>query len=399
MNQKAYVVYAKRTAVGRMGGTLKNIEPDDLLMPLLEDFKSENLIPNEELTELVIGQAKQTQDHSNIARKVLLKTGLPETLPGYTVHRACGSGMQSIHNALMGIRSGLGQAYLVGGVESMSTAPYYVNGARFGLMSGSTEFKDPNRSSQPGSQPLEMYGNLNMGETAENLAEQYNISRSEQDEFARSSQEKAKKAIESSRFKEEIVPVKVPQRKKEPLLFDTDEHPRDTSLEKLGKLPPAFRKNGTVTAGNSSGLNDGASLMLVVSEEMVKKYNLNVMAEVVSIGLSGVNPKIMGIGPVDASKKALESIDLSIDSMDLVELNEAFAAQSLAVINDLNIDPDKLNVNGGAIALGHPIGNSGTRISVTLVHEMMKRNSKYGLATLCIAGGQGIATVFKSFDG
>ncbi|MGM8215846.1 thiolase family protein [Bacillaceae bacterium W0354] len=396
MSKKVYVVYAKRTAVGKLGGTLKSIEPDDLLLSLFEDYKKEALIPDEELAEVIIGQAKQTQDHSNIARKALLKAKFPESLPGYTVHRACGSGMQSIHNAFMSIKSGFGDAFLVGGVESMSTAPYYVNDARFGFLSGNVDFKDPNKSSQPGSQPVEMYGDLTMGETAENLREKYEISREEQDEFALNSQIKARQAIESGRFKDEIVPVLVPQRKKDPIVFDTDEHPRETSLEKLAQLPAVFRKNGTVTAGNSSGLNDGASLLLLVSEELVEKYNLKPLAEVTSIGVSGVDPAIMGIGPVEASQKALDRVGLTVNDVDLVELNEAFAAQSIAVNRELSVPEDKLNVNGGAIALGHPIGNSGSRICVTLIHEMLKRNSDVGLATLCIAGGQGIATVFKS---
>lgn len=396
MSKKVYVAYAKRTAIGKLGGTLKSVEPDDLLMPLFEDYKKQNLIPNDALTEVIIGQAKQTQDHSNIARKALLKADFPESLPGYTVHRACGSGMQSIHNAFMSIKAGYGDAFLVGGVESMSTAPYYVNNARFGFLSGSAEFRDPNRSSQPGSQPIEKYGHLTMGETAENLREMYNISREEQDLFALNSQQKAKIAIETGRFKDEIVPVLVPQRKKDPIVFDTDEHPRETSLEKLAKLPAVFREGGTVTAGNSSGLNDGASLLLLVSEDHLKKYNLEPLAEVVSIGVSGVDPKIMGIGPVEASRRALDLAGLTIDDVDLVELNEAFAAQSIAVNRELKVPEEKLNVNGGAIALGHPIGNSGSRICVTLIHEMLKRKSEVGLATLCIAGGLGISTVFKS---
>lgn len=396
MSKRVYVAYAKRTPIGKLGGSLKTVEPDDLLMPLFEDYQEQQLIPNEELDEVIIGQAKQTQDHSNIARKALLKAGFSETLPGYTVHRACGSGMQSIHNAFMAIQSGYGNAFLVGGVESMSTAPYYVNHARFGFLSGNVELKDPNKASQPGSQPIEIYGELTMGMTAENLAEKYQISREEQDEFALNSQKKAKKAIQSDRFKDEIVPVIVPQRKKGFIVFDTDEHPRDTSLEKLAALPAVFKKDGTVTAGNSSGLNDGASLLLLVSEEIVEKYHVTPLAEVISIGVSGVDPTIMGIGPVEASRKALQNVGLTIDDVDLVELNEAFAAQSIAVNRELNISDEKLNVNGGAIALGHPIGNSGARICVTLIHEMLKRKSRVGLATLCVAGGQGVSTVFKS---
>jgi acetyl-CoA C-acetyltransferase len=277
----------------------------------------------------------------------------------------------------------------------MSTAPYYVRNARYGFISGNAELLDPNKESQPGSQPIETYGRLTMGLTAENLAEEYRISREEQDEFALESQNKALRAIGEGRFKDEIVPVLVPQKKGDPIVFDTDEHPRKTSLEKLAALPPVFKENGTVTAGNSSGLNDGASLLLVVSEEAVQKYGLKPIAEIVSIGTSGVEPDRMGIGPVSATYKALEKANLTISDLNLVEINEAFAAQILAVNRELKIPLDILNVNGGAIALGHPIGNSGARICVTLLHEMKKRGAELGLATLCIAGGQGIATIFK----
>lgn len=396
IDNHVYVVSAKRTAVGKIGGALRDVQPDDLLLALFQDLKGKQFIPEDAINEVIIGQAKQSQDQSNIARQALLKADFPESIPGYTVQRQCGSGMQAIHNAFLAIKAGYGNAFIVGGVESMSNAPYYISNARYGLLSGNGEILDPNKESQPGSQPQEKYGRLIMGETAENLAEQYSISREEQDQFAYNSQVKANEAIEAGKFRDEIVPVKIKQRKGDPILFETDEHPRLTSLEKLATLKSVFKTNGTVTAGNSSGLNDGASMLLVVSGKLAKKYDLPILAEVVSIGVSGVDPRVMGIGPVSASKNALMQAGISESELDLIELNEAFAAQSIAVLKELSVPMEKVNVNGGAIALGHPIGNSGARITVSIIHEMLKRNVKWGLATLCIAGGQGIATVLKN---
>ncbi|MDF2713371.1 MAG: thlA 2 [Paenibacillus sp.] len=396
MDNRVFVVSAQRTAVGKLGGALKDIQPDELLLPLFENLKTQQLLPEEEIDEVIIGQAKQSQDQSNIARKALLKANLPEALPGYTVHRQCGSGMQAIHNAYLSIRAGAGHAYIVGGVESMSCAPYYIRNGRYGFIAGNAEILDPNKESQPGSQPEEKYGRLVMGMTAENLAEAYAISREEQDRFAYHSQLKAHEAIETGKFEDEIVAVPIPQKRGGPVRFSVDEHPRKTDLDKLAALQPAFKKNGTVTAGNASGLNDGASMLLVVSGEMVKKHRLEPLVEVTALGVSGTRPDIMGIGPVEATRKTLKMANLDIRDLDLVELNEAFAAQALAVMKDLELPAEKINVNGGAIALGHAIGNSGARIGVTLIHEMMKRKAKWGLGTLCIAGGQGIATLFRS---
>lgn len=396
IDNHVYVVSAKRTAVGKIGGALRDVQPDDLLLPLFQDLKEKQFLPEDAINEVILGQAKQSQDQSNIARQALLKADFPKSIPGYTVQRQCGSGMQAIHNAFLAIKAGYGNAFIVGGVESMSNAPYYISNARYGLLSGNGAILDPNKESQPGSQPQEKYGRLIMGETAENLAEQYSISREEQDQFAYKSQVKANAAIETGKFRDEIVPVKIKQRKGDAFLFETDEHPRLTSLEKLATLKPVFKTNGTVTAGNSSGLNDGASMLLVVSGKLAKKYDLPILAEVVSIGVSGVDPRVMGIGPVSASKNALTQAGIEEKDLDLIELNEAFAAQSLAVLKELRVPLEKVNVNGGAIALGHPIGNSGARITVSLIHEMLKRNVKWGLATLCIAGGQGIATVLKN---
>lgn len=395
MGRKVFIAHAKRTAVGKMGGTLKSLTPDQLLLPLYEDLLEKTGLPKEAIDEVIIGQAKQSQDQSNIARYSLLKAKLPESLPGYTVHRQCGSGMQAIQNAYMSIISGMNKVVIAGGVESMSTAPYYLRNARYGYGAGNALLLDPNKESQPGSQPEDPYGRLTMGMTAENLAEDYSITREEQDQFALDSQLKAAEAITSGQFKDEIVPVEVPQRKKPSIMFEVDEHPRDTSLEKLANLKPVFKENGTVTAGNASGLNDGASMLLIVSEEMVGQYNLEPLAEIVGMGVAGVAPDRMGIGPVEATKKALQMGNLQLSDIDLIELNEAFAAQSLAVIQELGLPNEKVNVNGGAIALGHPIGNSGARICVTLIHAMIKRQAQLGLATLCTAGGQGIATILK----
>lgn len=395
MSRKVFVIEAKRTAVGKLGGTLRNVQPDNLLLPLYKHVIDERKIDPNLIDEVIIGQAKQSQDQSNIARYSLLKAGLPVEIPGYTVHRQCGSGMQAIHNAYFSITTGMHDLVVAGGVESMSTSPYYLRNARFGYGAGNGEILDPNTESQPGSQPIDEYGRLTMGMTAENLVEDYNISREKQDEFALNSQEKAAHAIKNGYFEDEIIPISVPQRKGEDISFKVDEHPRDTSMEKLSQLKPVFKKNGTVTAGNSSGLNDGASMLLLASEDFVEQHKLTPLAEVVGLGVAGVVPDRMGIGPVPAIKKALKTASLTLDDLGLIELNEAFASQSLAVIEELGLNASKVNINGGAIALGHPIGNSGSRISVTLLHAMKKENAKYGLSTLCTAGGQGIATIFK----
>jgi acetyl-CoA C-acetyltransferase len=300
-------------------------------------------------------------------------------------------------DAFFQIRCGEGDILLAGGVESMSTAQYYLRNARYGYGVGNALMLDPNTESQPKSQPEETYGSLIMGMTAENLAEKFEISREEQDRFAYKSQMGAITAIDNGRFRDEIVPVALPQKKGEPVLFEIDEFPRrDTSPEKLAKLKPAFKiPGGTVTAGNSSGRNDGAAALLVASESAVQKNNLKPMARIVAVASAGVDPRYMGIGPVPATRKVLEKAGLSLADMGLVEINEAFAAQTLACVKELGVDESILNVNGGAIALGHPLGCSGARILVTLVHEMAKRNERYGLAAICIAGGQGLAVVVE----
>ena len=318
-------------------------------------------------------------------------------MPGYTVHRQCGSGVQAINNAALQIMTGQSEIIIAGGAESMSTAPYYIRNVRYGLGAGNGEIIDPNTESQPRSQPIEIYGNLTMGYTAENLAEKYNISREEQDEFALRSQILASEAIKSGRFSKEIVPYEV-KHKKEVKVFKVDEHPRLTSLEKLSNLKPVFKENGTVTAGNSSGRNDGASAVLVMSEEAALKRGLKPKARIIAQAASGVSPEIMGIGPVEATKKALSMAKLSLDEIGLIELNEAFSAQALAVIKELNMDLDRVNVNGGAIALGHPLGATGSILMTKLLHEMERRDVKYGLVTLCIGGGQGITTIVENLQ-
>lgn len=394
--ENVYVVSAFRTAVGRLGGGLKDVLPEDLSKVVLEKVVSEAGIEKAQVDEVILGQAKQTTDAPNIARVASLKSGFPVEMPSYTVHRQCASGLQAIINGAMQIQTGMSEIVAAGGVESMSTAPYYLRGARFGYQAGNAELLDPNTESQPKSQPEEIYGRFTMGMTAENLAEKYGISREEQDRFAYSSHMKALAAMDSGLFAEEIVPVPIPQRKGDPVLFDKDEHPRrDTTLEKLSKLPSVFRQGGTVTAGNSSGRNDGAAAVLLVSESAVKKTGVTPIARFVAMGAAGVDPRYMGIGPVPATRLALKRAGLSLEDIGLVELNEAFAAQSLSVVKELGLPMELLNVNGGAVALGHPLGCSGARITVTLLHEMRRRKTRYGLATICVAGGLGLSAIFE----
>lgn len=394
--REVVIVSAVRTAVGRIGGVFKDVPPEELAARVITAALERAGVAGEMVEEVIFGQAKQTQDAANLARVAALKAGLPVEVPAYTVNRQCGSGMQAVHNAAQAIMCGLIDIAVAGGVESMSTAPFYLRGARFGLGSGNAVLADPNTESQPGSQPQEIYGRLTMGMTAETLAEKYGISREEQDRFALASHEKALAAIASGAFKEEIVPVPVRVGKETTILVDTDEHPRQTSLEALARLKPVFKPNGTVTAGNSSGRNDGASAMVVMSAEKARELGLRPLAYIRGQAVAGVPPEMMGMGPVPATRKVLERTGLRLDEMDLVEINEAFAAQTLAVLRELPVDPARLNVRGGAIALGHPIGNSGARILVTLVHALRQTGGRYGLATLCIAGGQGIATVVEA---
>ena len=396
--KEVYVVSAARTPLGSIGGTLKNTQPEELLRVALEGAVSKAGIGKEIIDEVICGQAKQTTDAPNIARIVSLMMQIPEATPAYTVHRQCASGMQAILSGMQQIQCGYSDVVLTGGVESMSTAPFYIRNARFGVGNGNGVFVDPNIESQPKSQPNDIYGTFSMIQTADNVARQFGVSREAQDEFALASQTKAIAAIDSGRFKDEIVPVIIPQRKKEPTIFDTDEFPkRGTNMEKLSKLKTIFPE-GFVTAGNASGRNDGAAAVLVASKEKVEELGLKPMARIIAGCAAGVDPRIMGMGPVAATRKLMKMIEpqnLKLDDFGLVELNEAFAAQSVACVNELGLNPETVNVTGGAIALGHPLGCSGARISTTLLYEMQKRDVRYGLATICIAGGLGMAMAFE----
>lgn len=396
--KEVVVVSAVRTPIGSIGGTLKDIQPEVLVKTVLEGAINKIGLDKSIIDEVIIGQTKQTTDAPNIARVASLMVNIPEEVPAYTVHRQCASGMQAILNGMQQIQCDYSDVVIVGGVESMSTAPFYLRGARFGVGNGNTVFVDPNIESQPKSQPNDVYGTFNMIQTADSVAKQYNVSREEQDEFALLSQQKAIAAIDSNRFADEIIPVVIPQRKREPIVFDTDEYPkRTTNSEKLAKLKPIFSE-GTVTAGNASGRNDGASSLILMSKEKAEELGLKPLAKIMGAAAAGVDPRVMGIGPIPSTRKLLKKLNMKIEDFGLIEINEAFAAQSVACAKELNIDMDKLNVNGGAIALGHPLGCSGARISATLIHEMKKRNEKYGLATICIAGGLGMAIAFENLD-
>lgn len=392
--QQPVIIDGIRTPIGKLNGAMQDVQPEVMSALLLEKICERNNIDINLLNAVIMGQAKQSSDQPNIARLAALIANLPLELQAYTVHRQCGSGMQAVHNAAQEIMCGYADFVLAGGVESMSNAQYYLRQARRGYSVGNSVLLDPNTESQSRSQPVDKYGSLNMGMTAENIAEKYNISRTEQDEFAYASQLKTQKAVETGRFNDEIISVPV-KNKKETVLFTKDEHPRVTSLEKMAALKGAFKKDGTVTAANSSGRNDGAALLFIAEEQAALKKGFKPVARIISQSAAGVSPAYMGMGPVPATNLALQRAGLKLSDIGLIELNEAFAAQSLGVIKELGMDQEKVNVNGGAIALGHPIGCSGARIIVTLLHEMKKRQTRYGLATLCIAGGLGSCTIVE----
>ncbi len=384
--------------MGKFGGTLSTVRPDDMAALVLKEIVARN--PNLDpalIEDVVMGAANQAgEDNRNVARMALLLAGLPQEIGGVTVNRLCASGLQAIIDAGRAITCGDGEVYLAGGVESMTRAPFVMAKAE-AAFSRTAEIYDTTigwRFTNPALAKL--HYPFGMGETAENVAERYGISRETQDEFAHSSQLKYKAAAEVGKFRDEIVPVRIPQRKGEDIVFDTDEHPRLSSVEKLGTLSPAFKKEGSVTAGNSSGINDGAAVSIIVSEEVLKRYNLTPMARIVSAAVAGVDPAHMGMGPVPATRKALKRAGLSINDINLAEINEAFAAQAVPCVQQLEINPEIVNVNGGSIAIGHPLGASGTRISATLLHEMKRRdNVKYGLATMCVGVGQGAAVIYE----
>lgn len=396
--ETAYVVDILRTPIGRFGGTLASVRPDDLAAHVIKALVSRNpALPVNEMEDVIFGAANQAgEDNRNVARMALLMAGLPVEVAGTTVNRLCASGLQSIMDASRALLLGEGNAYIAGGVESMSRAPFVTAKAETSY-SRKVESYDTTIGWRFVNKKLaDLYYPFSMGETAENVADQWKITRDAQDAFAHESQVKYDNAHKAEKFNEELVPVSVPQRKTDPIIFEKDEHPRLSSLEKLASLQPAFREKGTVTAGNSSGINDGAAASLLVNEATLKRYNLKPMARVVSFAVAGVNPDIMGIGPVPATKKALSRAGLTVNDLDLIELNEAFASQSIACIQELKLESSKVNVNGGAIAIGHPLGASGTRISATLLHEMKKRGSRYGLATMCIGVGQGAAIIYEN---
>ncbi len=410
-----YIVDACRTAVGKFGGSLKPFQADELGAVVMKASVERSGVPVDQIDEVVFGHCRQTSDYSNTARVAALKAGIPESVPASTVMIACASGMMAVRTGVDSIRSGENEVVLAGGTETMTNAPFYVSNARWGIRAGTTEFKDALTEAQFNSQPQDKYGKFNMGMTAENIAQKYNITREDQDAFSLESQRKAIAAVDSGRFADEIIPITIPQRKADPIIFKDDEFPnRTTNEEKMAKLKPCFNIShdddgrlfgsseltGTVNAGSSSGRNDGASAIMLASEDKVKELGLKPMAKIVAIAAAGVDPRYMGMGPVPATQKALKMAGLTTDDIDLFELNEAFASQSLACIRELGIENrmDVINVNGGAIALGHPIGSSGSRIIVTLVHEMKKRGLKRGLATLCIAGGMGMATIVELCD-
>jgi 3-oxoadipyl-CoA thiolase len=404
---EVYIIDAVRTPIGVLGGALSAVRPDDLAAHVLQALVERTRIDPGMVEEVYLGCANQAgEDNRNIARMAALLAGFPVEVPAVTLNRLCASGLNAINQAYRAIRSGEGDVYIAGGVESMSRAPYSIPKAEQGFPFGNLTAWDTALGWRyPNPKMQETYGTESMGETAENLSEMYpDISREEQDAFALESHRRAVAAIDSGRFAEEIVPVCIPQRKGDPKIVDTDERPRrDTSLESLTKLRPAFRKNGTVTAGNASGLNDGAAAVLLMSESKAKALGLNPLARILASASAGVPPRIMGIGPVPAAKKALQRAGLEVEDLGLVELNEAFAVQSLAVIRELGLRQEITNVNGGAIALGHPLGCSGARIMTTLVHEMRRRASQesspyYGMAMLCVGVGQGEATVIESLS-
>jgi 3-oxoadipyl-CoA thiolase len=395
--RNALVIDALRTPMGRFGGALAAVRPDDLAAHVIRALVARNRVPGDEIDDVLWGAANQAgEDNRNVARMAALLAGLPVEVPGATVNRLCGSGLEAVNCAYRAIRSEEAELVVAGGSESMTRAPFVMaKGAT--AWDRTVQVHDTSigwRFVNP--RMRESYGTHSMGETAEEVARDYRVSRADQDAFALESHRRAVAARDEGRFAEEIVPVESPQRRGDPVRLESDEPPRpDTSLEKLASLKPAFRSGGSVTAGNSSGINDGAAAVLLASEGAAREQGWKPMARVVTSAVAGVEPRVMGLGPIFATRKALKRAGLSIDDIGLVELNEAFAAQSLACIRELGLEPDIVNVNGGAIALGHPLGCSGARILTSLLHEMGRRDVRYGLATMCIGVGQGIATIVE----
>jgi 3-oxoadipyl-CoA thiolase len=398
MSREVVIISAVRTPIGRYNGILKDVRPDDLgAIVIVEAIRRAGIAPDE-IEDVIFGCANQAgEDNRNVARMSLLLAGLPVTVAGQTVNRLCGSGLQAVNSASQAIATNAGDIFVAGGVESMTRAPFVMGKAETAFPRGTITMHDTTlgwRFINP--KLAEMHHPYSMGETAENVAVKYQVSREAQDEFALRSHQRAVAAIEDGRFAEEIIGVPVPQKKGPMVTVTRDEHPRaDTSLEALAKLKPAFKKDGTVTAGNAAGINDGAAALVLTTAERAKELGAKPFARIISTAVAGVDPAYMGLGPIYASRKALQRAGLTIDDIDLVEINEAFAAQAIPCAQELKIRPEKLNVNGGAIALGHPLGASGARILTTLLYEMRRRGGHYGLASMCIGVGQGIATVVE----
>jgi 3-oxoadipyl-CoA thiolase len=396
--EEAVILAAVRTPLGRYGGALKDVRPDDLAALVIAEAVRRAGVAPDAVEDVVLGCANQAgEDNRNVARMALLLAGLPVAVAGQTVNRLCGSGLQAVNTAAHAIQTGEGEIYVAGGVESMTRAPFVLGKPAEAFPRGELKLQDTTlgwRFVNP--RLAELHQPYSMGETAENVAERHHVARADQDAFALESHQRAVAAIDAGRFREEIVPVPVPAGKRETVLVDTDEQPRrDTTLEKLGKLRPVFREGGTVTAGNSSGINDGAAALVLAARARAEALGLRPRARIVSCAVAGVDPAYMGLGPIPATRKALARARLTVGDLDVVELNEAFAAQALPCMQELGLDPARVNVNGGAIALGHPLGCSGARLLTTLLHELERRGGRYGLATMCIGVGQGIATIIE----
>lgn len=392
MSNEVVIVSAVRTAIGSFLGSLKNVTAVELGGIVIKEALKRSGVNANEVDEVIMGNVLQAGLGQNPARQAAIQAGLPETVPAMTINKVCGSGLKAVHLARQAIIAGDADIIVAGGMENMSQSPFLMKNAREGYKMGDQKVIDSMISDGLWC----AFNDYHMGVTAENLCERYSITREEQDVFSASSQEKAAAAIERGAFKEEIVPVEIPQRKGDPVIFDTDEYVKaGTTVEKLSKLRPAFKKDGSVTAGNASGINDGAAAFVIMSKVKAEELGIEPLAIITANANAGVDPAVMGIGPVQAVKKVLAKSNLKLEDIDLFEANEAFAAQSLSVDRELQFDKEKLNVNGGAIALGHPIGASGARILVTLLHEMKRRDAKLGLATLCIGGGQGVATIVQ----
>jgi acetyl-CoA C-acetyltransferase len=393
--KEVVIVSAVRTAVGTIGGTLKDITPQELGGLVVKEAVARAAVSPDLVEEVIMGWSRQTTEAANIARNCSLLAGIPEEASAYTVHCQCAASLKAISNGTQEIQTGRADVVVTGGTESLSRAPFYLKNARYGYKAGDGVLVDSLTEAGPGGQPFSIYGSVSMGDTAENVAEKYKVSREDQDKFAFQSQERCQKSLKSGVFKDEILSVEIKTRKGT-TIFDTDEGPRITALETLATLKPVFKKGGSVTAGNSCGRNDCAAALVLMSADKAKELGIKPLARVITDALAGVPPQIMGIGPVPAVRKALKQAGLTLDDIDLIELNEAFASQSLAVIRELEFDMEKTNVNGGAMGLGHPVGATGARLMTTLLYELRRRKGRYGMVTLCIGGGQGMATIIEA---